>query len=367
MAHTTVILGPRQCGKTTLAKELLKKVPNSLYLDLERPSDLAKLSAAELFFREHSEKLICIDEIQRLPELFPLIRSVIDENRKPGNFLFLGSASRDLLQQTSETLAGRISYKHLTPLLWSEMDFQPSFIHYMFRGGFPLSLLIDSNSDSLDWRIDFISTFLERDLLLFSSFTPKTMKNLWTMLAHNNGQTLNLSQLGDSLGVSHVMVRRYVDLLESTFMVHQVSPWLGNSSKRLVKTPKVYVSDPGIVGALLGIYEPEELYGHPVFGSLWELIVLTEIKATNRLFSLSFYRTSNGNEIDFIVEYKGKTIAIECKASISPSVTAGFWNNIEDIKPDKTFVVAPVSAGYPLKENGRVASLQELVEFLKSM
>lgn len=365
----TAILGPRQCGKSTMVKHVTNMIEYSdvLYLDLERPSDLRKLDDPEWFLSKQSDKLVCLDEIQRLPELFPLIRSLVDEKRRPGRFIILGSASRDLIKQSSESLAGRISYKILTPFLWSEIADMISLEHYMVRGGFPLSTLSDTDSDSYEWRLDFISTFLERDLLQFAGFTPVTMRRLWQMLAHSNGQTLNLSRLGESLGVSHTTVRHYVDLLEHTFMVKQLYPWSGNTKKRLIKSPKVYLTDSGIASALLQLNSFEQLMGHPVFGSLWESIVLTQIMAHFKHVNLSFYRTSHGNEIDFILSFPNKTIAVECKASVAPSLNKGTHSAAEDIQPDHLFVASPIETGYPMKDNIIVVSLHELIEQIDAL
>ena len=272
----TAVIGPRQCGKSTLVKNLIRGNPDVIYLDLERHSDLRKLDEPEWFFTSQKEKLICIDEIQRKPDLFPLIRSLTDEWGRNSRFLVLGSASRDLLKQSSETLAGRITYIRLTPFIWEEIKVNHSLEEYMVKGGFPRSLLNDF-SRSVRWREDFITTFLERDLLQWAGVSPLTMRRLWQMLAHNNGQTLNLSSLGGSLGVSQTTVRNYIDLLEATFMLKSVRPFYSNTGKRLVKSPKVCESDTGILAALLGLSDFADISGHPVYGSLWETMVLSNL------------------------------------------------------------------------------------------
>lgn len=241
---------------------------SSVYLDLERPSDLAKLEDPEWFLGSQRDKLICIDEIQRIPELFPVIRSLVDQSGRNGQFLILGSASRDLIRQSSESLAGRITYKRLTPFLMDEVRGRVTTEQYLSRGGFPKSVLVNDEA-SVEWRNDFITTFLERDLLQFAGFTPVTMRRLWTMLAHTNGQTVNASLLGSSLGISHTTVRTYIDVLEGTFMVRLLAPAQTNTGKRLVKSPKVYMTDTGITTALLRLRNFEQAAGHPVFGSLW--------------------------------------------------------------------------------------------------
>lgn len=357
----TAVIGPRQCGKSTLVKHILEQNQNSLYLDLERPSDLRKLDDSEWFLSSQKGKLICIDEIQRKPGLFPLLRSLVDEWGGNGNFLILGSASRDLLKQRSETLAGRISYKRLTPFLWSELEGGYAFEKYFSRGGFPRSLLISSNKKSLEWREDFISTLLERDLLQWSGFSTQTMRRLWQMLAHRNGQLTNLSLIASSLGVSGTTVRNYIDLLEGTFMVEVLPPYVSNLGKRLVKSPKVYISDSGITAALLGLGDFVQLSGHPVLVSIWEQIVLTNLKGHFPESKFFFYRTNNGAEVDIVMELRNTVFAIECKATLSPVLTKGNYNGIADINPAKSFVAAPVKNGWAMAPGIEVVSLDEII------
>jgi predicted AAA+ superfamily ATPase len=363
----TAVLGPRQCGKSTLVKELLKEKENTLYLDLERPSDLQKLHDPEWFLSTQTGKLICLDEIQRMPELFPVLRSLIDTTGQKGMYLILGSASRELIRQSSESLAGRISFKRLTPFLFAEISDQASLEAYLSRGGFPLSLLAPKEDISYDWRQDFISTFLERDLLQFAGFTPRTMRRLWQMLAHSNGQTMNLSKLGSALGVSNTTVRKYIDLLEGTFMLIQVPPYEQNTKKRLVKSPKVYISDSGITTALLQLKSFEQAAGHPTFGSLWETTVLANLKGHFPNLDYSFYRTNHGAEIDFVLSNGDKTVAVECKASVAPKLTSGNYASLKDIKPDICFVAAPVPSGYPKEDGIEVVSLHELVSGISEL
>jgi len=363
----TAVTGPRQCGKSTLVKQFVqenKKWSNYIYLDLERPSDLQKLDNAEWFLSAHRGKLVCIDEIQRKPQLFPLIRSLVDEWDRPGCFLILGSASRDLLKQSSESLAGRVSYKRLTPFLWSEIEGKHSMERYFSAGGFPRSLLARNSEVSYQWRTGFISTFLERDLLQWKEFTPKAMGRLWRMLAHVNGQTVNYSTLAASLGISSVSVKNYVELLASTYMVEIVPPWFSNLGKRLVKAPKVYIADSGITAALLGLHSFEELSGHPVFGAVWEQIVLANLRGWYPNAEICYYRTSNGSEADFVVTIDGVVYVIECKASFSPVLSKGNYLAFEDISPRHTFVVIPSTKGWPLKPDVDVVSLGELRERL---
>ncbi len=361
----TAIIGPRQCGKSTLSKYLLESLGETIYLDLERPSDLQKLNDAEWFLSSHKEKLICIDEIQRKPDLFPLLRSLSDEWNEPGKFLVLGSASRDLLRQSSESLAGRISYKRLTPFLSSEIADNISLETYLIRGGFPKSVLARDETTSTQWREDFITTFLERDLLQWKGFSSGTMRRLWQMLAHVNGQTVNYSLLGKSLGVSNVTIRNYIDLLEATFMLDVILPYHSNMGKRLVKSPKVYISDSGITSALLHLNSFSELYSHPVFGSIWEQVILSNLKGHFPDAQIFFYRTSGGAELDFIMHYKNKLLAIECKASQSPKPTKGFYSAIEDIQPDHTFIASPIKEGWAMSKAIDVVAISEMVEKIR--
>lgn len=363
----TAILGPRQCGKSTLARYIISELDTeAIYLDLERPSDLQKLDDAEWFLSRQKEKLVCMDEIQRKPELFPIIRSIVDENKGNGQFLMLGSASRDLIQQSSETLAGRIVYKKLTPFLWDEIRPKTNLEDYMIKGGFPRSILAD-NKLSMEWRESFITTFLERDLLQFAGFSAMSMRRLWQMLAHSNGQTANYSALGSSLGISHTSVKKYIDLLEGTFMVRQLRPYEGNTRKRLVKSPKVYITDSGLTSALLKLRSFEEAAGHPVFGSLWESVVMENVEGHYPGLNFSFYRSNHGNEIDLVIEDGSSKVAVECKSTLSPTLSRGNYSAIDDINPVKTLVVIPAEKGYSYKENIEVVSLAELIEKIPAL
>lgn len=346
----TAVVGPRQCGKSTLIRHLVSYDRPFVYLDLERPSDLRKLDDPEWFLQHQRGKLVCIDEVQRRPELFPLIRSLVDEWGGNGHFLILGSASRDLLMQSSESLAGRITYKRLTPFLWEEEKERVIIEEYLARGGFPKSLLQEEAQVSYGWREDFITSFLERDLLQWSGFSPATMRRLWQMV--------NLS----SLGVSHTTVRNYLDLLQQTFMVCLLQPLMSNIGKRVVKSPKVYVADTGIVSALLGLVDFNRIAGHPVFGSLWETLVMVNIQGMYPGCALYYYRTVNGAEVDIVLEQSGRRVAIECKASAAPVLTKGNRSAIVDIAPLHTFVVAPLEKGYALAPGISVVGLSELLD-----
>ena len=359
------VTGPRQCGKSTLVRHLLGN-KNLVYLDLERQSDLRKLDEAEWYLQSQKDKIICLDEIQRKPELFQLIRSLTDEWGRKGSFLVLGSASRDLLRQSSESLAGRISYKRLTPFLWSEIKDKGSLEHYLLRGGFPGSFLANNNDVSMEWKENFISTFIERDLMQWTGSSPVSVHRLWQMLSHVNGQTINYSALGNSLGLSNTTIKNYMDILQSVYMVDVVTPHLPNTGKRLIKAPKVYISDSGIVTGLLGLKGFDQLSGHPVLGSLWEGTVLANLRGHFPGADIRFYRTNHGSELDFLVFVSNKFFAVECKSSKAPVMSRGTYSAINDLKPDFTFMVSPVDDSYMLRKNTEVVSLSDLIIRIES-
>jgi len=356
------LLGPRQVGKSTLARQLIQKYEGAVYLDLERPSDLNKLRDPEAWFALHSDKLICLDEIQRTPELFPVLRSVIDERQRNGQFLILGSASPKLIHQSSESLAGRISYIELTPFILQELDAQ-SLRTLWLRGGFPRSYLMPDEQTSFEWRLDFIRTFLERDLpQLGFGVSAKVMDRFWRLCAHSHGQLLNQSKLGGTLGVSHHTIRSYIDLLDQTFVIRTLRPYEANLKKRLVKSPKIYVRDSGLLHALLGLKTQDDLFSHPCYGSSWEGFVIENILSQLPDWQASFYRTSSGSEIDLILERGQRRVAIECKASTSPKVGQGFWNALKDTEIKEAWVVAPVAEPYPLGKGVTVTPLNEVIK-----
>jgi predicted AAA+ superfamily ATPase len=360
------VLGPRRCGKSTLAKAVLAARRDGLYLDLEKPSDLARLREPELFLEANAGKLVCLDEIQRAPELFRVLRALVDENPRPGRFLILGSASPELLRQSSETLAGRIAFLDLAPFHYSELkgrNVELSAFH--LQGGFPESILASSGRQSERWRRNFVRTFLERDLAQFALQVPAgNIERLWRMCAHSHGQLLNLSQLGAALGVSHTTVRKYLDLLSRTFMVRLLPPYLPNLSKRLVKSPRLYVRDSGILHALLGISTYEDLLGHPLFGASWEGLVIENALAAAGDWRGFFYRTAAGAELDLVLEKGARKVAVECKASAAPSVTTGFWNALEDLKIAEARIVAPVRDQFPLRKGVLVCPLERCLAWL---
>lgn len=359
------LLGARQVGKSTLAENILSQYTGAVYLDLERPSDLNKLTDPEAFFTSFDGQLICLDEIQRAPEIFPVLRSVIDRNKRNTQFLILGSAFRDLIRQSSESLAGRLSYIEITPFTQSEVaeiDWQTHWI----RGGYPRSILAADDDDSFRWREDYIRTFLERDIPQLGFQIPaNTIGRLWQMLAHSHGQVLNSSKLGGSMSVSSHTIRKYIDLLQQTFVLRVLPPYISNSKKRLIKSPKVYIRDSGILHALLGIENLQTLFGHPVYGASFEGYVLENIISQLSRWKASYYRTSNGAEIDLILENGVKTIAVEIKSSKNPKVSKGFWNSIEQIKPDDSYIVAPVDSAYPIADGVHVLPMQEFINRFK--
>jgi predicted AAA+ superfamily ATPase len=361
------LLGPRQCGKSTLAKAVISGRPNTVFLDLERRSDVARLAEPELFFHAHANDLVCLDEIQRMPDIFQVLRSVIDDDRRNGRFLILGSASRELIRQSSESLAGRLMHLELSPFLLSEVARPRAGLQaYLLRGGFPPSLLAGSDAASMRWRQSFIRAFLERDIPQLGITIPaSSIERLWRMCAHHHGQVLNLSQLGASLGVSHTTARAYIELLARTFMVRVQPPFLPSSAKRLVKSPKIYIRDTGILHALLDIETWDDLLGHPAFGHSWESMVIENVLAQMPGWRGSFYRTAKGAEIDLVLEKGKRRIAIECKASSAPAPTQGFWNALEDIGALEAWVVAPIEGSYPLARGVTVASLNACIKSLR--
>jgi len=359
------LLGARQVGKSTLAAMVIEQYSDAMYLDLERPSDLNKLADPEAFFRQFRNRLICLDEIQHAPELFAVLRSVIDHSRRNGQFLLLGSASRDLIRQSSESLAGRISYLEVNTFTRVEVPDMP--IHQLWlRGGYPRSLLSIDDESAFQWREDYIRTFLERDIPQLGFHIPaNTLGRFWRMLAHSHAQTLNASKLADSMGVSGHTIRKYIDLLEQTFVVRTLQPWSGNTKKRLVKSPKVYIRDSGLLHTLLDIETMEQLFAHPVYGASYEGFMIESILTQLPRWQASFYRTANGAEIDLILERGGKTVAIEIKSSTSPKLGKGNWSALETLQPDLCYVVAPVDTPYPLNSDVMVMSLDEVMNEMK--
>ncbi len=359
------ILGPRQCGKSTLVKMLSTNFDSFLYLDLQNIDDLNKLREPTLFFQANPNTTICLDEIQLIPDLFSVLRSEIDRDRRPWRFILLGSASRDLVQKTSESLAGRVGIIELTPFTIGEIENGGIYDLNQFwtRGGYPDSYLASSEQGSALWRENFIRTYIERDIPQLGFQIPALqLRRLLTMCAHNQGQLFNSSKLGESLGVTYQTVRRYIDLMEQTFVIRSLPPFEKNIKKRLVKSPKIYVRDSGLLNALLQLNDFNSLLSSPVFGASWEGLVIENIISSYIGAKFSFYRSALGDEIDLIIEKEGHTVAIECKASTAPQVTKGFWNAIETVSPDRTYIIAPITGSYPFKENIEVCGLSDFLK-----
>jgi predicted AAA+ superfamily ATPase len=363
------LLGPRQVGKTTLALSLAETLGESaLYLDLELPSDRTKLSDPELYLNQHEDRLVILDEIHRVPGIFETLRSLIDRRRRKGNrsrhFLLLGSASIDLLHQSAETLAGRIAYEELTPLSVAEVAHSgPNAANHLWvRGGFPDSFLAASDENSFRWRTAFIQTYLERDVPVLGPRIPaETLRRYWQMLAHNQGQMLNAAQLANGLGVSGHTVARYLDIMVDLLLVRRLQPWATNAKKRLVRTPKVYVRDSGLLHALLDIRGMETLMGHPVVGASWEGMLIENILDTLPATARStFYRSAAGAEIDLVVEFNAKERwAIEIKRSISnPAPQKGFYIGCEDIRASRQIVLYPGDERFSLDAKTEVMPLR---------
>ena len=361
------LLGPRQVGKTTLALDIGRTF-NALYLDLESEQDQARISQPELYFADHQGQLVILDEVHRTPGLFPVLRGVIDkgirEGRKSGQFLLLGSAALDLLKQSGETLAGRIAYEELTPITILEAGSLESD-NLWIRGGFPSSLLAGDDAGSLRWRQNFIRTYLERDIPQFGPrIAAETLRRFWVMLAWHQGGLLNTAQFARNLGVDVKTAGSYIDLLVDLLLVRRLQPWHSNVGKRLVRSPKVYVRDSGLVHALLSIPDKETLLSHPVVGQSWECFVIENLLAcAGDDVQGYFYRTSGGGEIDLLLSWTdGSLWAIEIKRSLFPKLERGFHSACADLNPSRKFVVYPGSDRYRLASDIEAISLVELAE-----
>jgi predicted AAA+ superfamily ATPase len=362
------LLGPRQAGKTTLALEVAKDRP-AVYLDLESETDRAKLAEPELYLAQHEDKLVILDEIQRAPQLFRSLRGLIDAGRRggrgKGRFLVLGSASIDLLKQSSESLAGRIRYLELAPFDAAEVG-RKRLDALWLRGGFPESLLADSDAASLRWRMDFIRTYLERDIPQLGPRIPaETLRRFWTMLAHQQGGLSNAAALARALAVDGKTVASYLDLLVDLLLVRRLSPWHGNVRKRLVKSPRVYVRDSGLTHALLGIGEREALLAHPVAGASWEgLAIESLIAAAPGGAEPFFFRTAAGAEIDLLLKLPGhrKPWAIEIKRGLAPKLEKGFHIACDDVRPERRLVVYGGDERFPLADGVEAVPLVDLCE-----
>lgn len=364
------LLGPRQTGKTTLALEIAGSRP-SVYLDLESPADAARLSEPELYLDQHRDELVVVDEIQRSPGLFEVLRGVIDRGRREGRgtgmFLLLGSASPALLRQSGETLAGRISYLELEGFTVDETG-RDEVERLWVRGGFPLSFLAADDRTSLAWRQDFTRTYLERDIPQLGSRVPaETLRRFWTMLAHRQGAPFNATDLARSLGLAVSTASRYLDLMVDLMLVRRLEPWTANVGKRLTRTPRAFVRDSGILHALLGLEDRDAILGHPIAGPSWEGFVIENlIAAAGSRAEACFFRSSGGAEIDLVLEWPGgPRWAVEIKRSLTPKLTRGFRAASEDIQPDCGFVVYPGQERYPVKPGVEAIGLAEITELAR--
>lgn len=362
------ILGARQVGKTTLAKHLagaLKK--KTVYLDLELPEDLLRLRNLQEFFSANEKNCVIIDEVQRMPELFPVLRAVIDRYRKPCRFLLLGSASPELLRQSSETLAGRIIYTELPPFTLGEVNGKKPLHHLWLRGGFPSAFLAKNPEALLQWQKSFVTTYVERDLRnLGLQASPETLIKLLTMVAHNQGQEQHYSQYAMSLGISVPSVTKYLDFFENSFIVRRLSPFFSNVKKRLVKTPRLYIRDSGILHYLLNIKSYNDLLKHPVAGYSWEGFVIEQIISTAKdKYSYAFYRTQDGSECDLVLLKSGKPFAcVEIKLADAPTPAKGFYNSIKDLQSKYNFIITPSNkTSFALDKQ---LTLTGIAEFLES-
>ena len=367
-----VLLGPRQVGKTTLALEIAGQRP-SVYLDLERDADRRVLTEPDLYLDEQVGKLVIIDEVQQMPDLFKTLRGQIDMRRRKGartgQFLLLGSASNVLLHQSAESLAGRVRYIEMPPLLLDEVG-EDRMNDLWLRGGFPDSFQADSDQNSLAWREDFLRTYLERDIPALGPRIPAaTLRRFWTMLAHAQGGLLNAAALAEGLGVSGQTVGRYLDLLVDLMLVRRLQPRHENAGKRLVKSPKVFVRDSGLVHALLGLGSLESVLGHPVIGGSWEgFCIETLIAAAPIGTEPFFYRTSAGAELDLVLRFPSDTIcAIEIKRSTTPKVSRGFHLSVDDIKADRKILVYAGEREVPAGDGLRAMPLATAVEQLRNL
>lgn len=358
----TAILGPRQCGKTTLARIISKQSP-SHFLDLESPSDRARLQNAELYLNS-LKGLIIIDEIQQMPELFPLLRVLSDKSEENGRFLILGSASPQLIKQSSETLAGRVEFVDLHGFNIKETG-HSRIKDLWVKGGFPLAFTASSDEDSLAWREGFVRTFLERDIPQLGIRIPAdTLRRFWTMTAHSHGQILNSSRLAQSMGLSHNTIRSYIDILSSTFMLRQLQPWFENLKKRQVKSPKIYLSDTGILHHLLGIRNYEDLLGNPILGTSWESFAMEQILRNFPYVSAYFWSTHSGAELDLLLIRGERRVGIEFKFSETPGTTKSMHSALEDLNLEKLYILYPGESRFPLHDRIEVCPIPDMLEEL---
>ena len=360
------LTGSRQVGKTTLTKILMNSLGKEVvYLDLEKPEYLSKLGEPSLFLRRLANKCVILDEIQRAPHLFPIMRSLIDEHRVPARFIITGSASPNLIRDSSESLAGRIAYKELTPFNLMEVSNQVNFEQLWLKGGYPLSLFAPTSKLSKAWLDNYIQTYIERDLpLLGLPVSPTTLRNLWSMLSHIHGNILNMNLLSKSLEVSSPTLKKYLYFLSEAYLIRILPPFYNNIKKRLVKSPKVYIRDTGLLHSILGIKNPEQLYGHPAIGHSWEGYVIEQLYPhCYSDFDFYYYRTHHGAECDLVLTKANIPVtAIEIKYTSAPKVTKGLKNSIADLGTIRNYIICLTEEDYPVAENILVCNILSFIK-----
>lgn len=360
------LVGSRQAGKTTLVKHLRPKIQRkTLYLDLELQDDYFKLEDAQSYLSGHVDKCVIIDEIQVRPELFALLRALTDQKREPGRFILLGSASPHIVKLNTETLAGRVAYHELPPFSFSEIKGRFTQEEHWLRGGFPGSLLAPTPLVSRKWLDDFVETFIHRDLARLGFVVPAALlRNLLSMLAHHHGSLLNASALANSLGVTQPTVSKYLELLEASFLIRRLPPYFSNLGKRLIKSPKLYIRDSGLLHHLLRVTDMEQLRGNPAIGASWEGYAIEQIMREAPEFSdFYFYRTQNGAEVDLLIlGPKGNMAALEIKFSVSPNISKGFYQSLDDLKPKYRYVITPGGESFSRSDGLRICPLKEFLE-----
>jgi uncharacterized protein len=357
------IVGPRQVGKTSLAKYLAENVQKaSVYFDLEDPDDRAKFANPKLILEPLENKTVILDEVQRFPDLFPILRGAIDRNRQAARFILLGAASPDLIRDASETLAGRIAYYELSPFLWQEVSAFSDWKQHFFRGGFHGSLLAPGEELATRWRNNFITTYLERDLpMLGLNAEPTLTRRLWQMAAHLSGSVLNMETISSGLGISNSSVRRYLDFFESSYLIRRLQPYLPNLRKRLIRSPKLFLRDTGILHQLLGISSFEQMIGNPIVGASWETYVIEQIAGILPEWAeLFYYRTQDGTEADLVITRGGiAEILVEIKFTTTPKMTKSLHIAKTDLATNKNYIICPIPTGFPLAEDVKVLGIGE--------
>jgi uncharacterized protein len=361
------ILGPRQTGKTTLAKKIATAQKKAtIYLDIEKPSDRLKLADAETYLDFHKDKCVVLDEIQYMPELFSILRPLIDENRKPGRFIITGSASPALVRGVSESLAGRIAYTELTPIGFHELPSTISLQKHWFRGGFPDALTAKTDTVSINWINNFIKSYIERDLnqLFNINLTTSLVRNFWQMIAHNDGGILNTENYARALSVTAPTVHRYLDYLEGAYLIRRLHPWFVNINKRLVKAPKIYIRDSGLLHRLANIDDMDDLKGNTLIGASWEGYAIEQIaQALPPSISMFYYRTHNGAEMDLVLVSRNKVCAaIEIKLKQSATPSKGFYESVKTLQASKCFIISPYGETYPIDKNIFHCSLSNFIK-----